>query len=124
MNAKISSKLRATLLASTLGVAGTAFADTMIVTDHNANASPKHDAMLHCFQAVRSDVGDGYGLFFSNQVVTERSADGRQAIVVNGTVWQNGDRVPIQGRCEKSASGQFVAHVTRVENGTAIAGAK
>jgi hypothetical protein len=121
MNASISRNLRVALLASTLGASATVLADPMIVADHNAKAGPKQDAVLSCYQAARSDVGDGHGLVFSNRVATERSAQGGHAIVVSGSVWDNGSRVPIEARCEKGASGRLVATVTRVQSGPAIA---
>jgi hypothetical protein len=121
MNGSISRNVRIGLLASSLGVSSVAFADTLILSNHNANAGPKHEAMAHCLEAVKREVGDGHMLVFQNQVTTARTSSGGQAVLVGATIWDNGARVPIEGRCEKGPAGQVVASITRVQNGPANA---
>lgn len=114
MNARILSRhLRIGLCASTLGVAATAIAGPVVVLDHNANASPKYAALMQCMAAVRDEVGPGHGLVFSSRVLREQSTSGGQAIIVSATIWDNGARAPIEGRCERGGSDNIVATVTR-----------
>jgi hypothetical protein len=121
MNATFSRNIHIAAFASVLGAAVAANADILIVSDHNAAMGPKHDAMAHCLEAVKRQVGEGQSLVFSNRVATMQTNQGARAVVVNATVWENGARVPIQGRCERSASGAMVATVTRAQNDQAIA---
>ena len=120
MNRSVIQNVRIAVLACALGAAAAASADTMIVSNHNASMGPKHDAVAHCFQAVRNVVGD-HGLVFSSHVATARTAQGGYAVMLDATMWDNGARVPIQGRCERGAGGQVVATVARAPNDTAIA---
>lgn len=124
MNRSTQSKVRAALVAAAIGAASSVSADTLIVSNHNASAGPKHDAMAHCFEAVKRQVGDGHGLLFSHEVTTARTESGGQAVMVSATIWDNGARVPIEGRCERGAGGQTVASISRVEGAPAIAAAK
>jgi len=124
MNRSIKSKVGIALVASALGAASAVSADTLIVSNHNASAGPKHDAMAHCFEAVKRQVGDGHALLFSHEVTTARTASGGQAVMVSATIWDNGARVPIEARCERGAAGDTVASVSRVQSGPAVAAAK
>ena len=124
MNTSISGKVRTGLVVAVLGASSANYADTLIVTNHNASTGPKHDAMAHCLEAVKREVGEGHMLIFSNHVTTVRTDAGRQVFLVGATVWDNGALVPIEGRCEKGASGQVIVTVSRVQSGEAIAVAK
>ena len=121
-------KLRFAIVASALGLgfcgASGVSADTLIVSNHNASTGPKHDAMAHCLEAVKAQVGDGHSLVFSHKVVTTRDALGGQAVLVNATIWDDGARVPIEARCQRGAAGETVASISRVRSGPAIAAAK
>ena len=120
MNTSISGKVRTGLVVAVLGASSATFADTLIVSNHNASTGPKHDAMAHCLEAVKREVGDGHMLIFSNRVTTVRTNAGGQAVLVSATEWDNGARVPIEGRCEKGASGQMVASVSRVKSDNTV----
>jgi len=124
MNRSIQSKVRIAFVASALAAASAVSADTLIVSNHNASIGPKHDAIANCFVAVKRQVGEGRGLLFSHQAETVRTAAGGQAVLVNATVWDDGARVPISARCERGATGQTVASISRVQSGPAIAAAK
>jgi len=124
MNRSIKSKVQTALVAAALGAASAVSADTLIVSNHNASIGPKHDAMAHCFEAVKRQVGDGHALLFSQQVTTARNATGGQVVMVSATMWDNGSRVPIEARCERGAAGETVASVSRVQNGPAVAAAQ
>jgi hypothetical protein len=120
MNASISSTFRIALLASAVAAAP-AFADTMVVMDHNASLGPNHDATLRCYHAARDELGNASGVLFSNQVETQRSATGAKTIVVNGTIWQDGSRVAFEASCASGNAGHMIATVTRKQTGEAIA---
>ena len=121
MNASIHHCVRAIVLSCTLAVAAAANADTMIVSNHNASMGPKHDAVAQCALAMLRAVGDGHGLLFTNRAQTARTAQGGTAVMLDATLWDNGARVPVQGRCERGATGELVATVARVRNDTAVA---
>ena len=120
MNSSISRGIRIALFTSALGASAAAFADPMVVMDHNASMGPNHDATLRCYHAARDELG-GAGVAFSNQVETQRSPTGAKTIVVNGTVWQDGARVAFEARCQAGNAGHVVATVTRKQAGDAIA---
>ena len=121
MNSSISRSIRIALFTSALGASAAAFADPMVVMDHNASMGPNHDATLRCYHAARDELGNANGLVFSNQVETQRAPSGAKTIVVNGAIWQDGSRVPFEARCQTGNGGHVVATVTRKSTGEAIA---
>ena len=99
-----------------------ALADPTIVIDHVAHAGPKHDALVQCVDAVRSNPALGQSLMFSTRMgVSQPSASGTRTFILSGTAWQNGVRVPVTARCV-TGPGRTVA-ITRVDNAPAIANA-
>jgi len=120
MNASISRNFHIALFASAFAAAPV-FADTLVMTDHNASMGPNHDATLGCYHAARDELGSASGIAFSNQVETQRSPTGAKTIVVNGTIWQDGSRVAFEARCPVGNAGRMVATVTRKQTGEAVA---
>jgi hypothetical protein len=100
-----------------------AFADQMIYMDHNANIGPKHEALLKCVDAARSDPAIGTGLMFSTQMGVSDVKDGSRTFILNGTAWENGTRVPVTARCVVGPR-QTVASVTRMNEMPALAEAR
>jgi hypothetical protein len=100
-----------------------ALADPTIVLDHVAYAGPRHDALVQCVDAVRSNPAMGQGLMFSTRMgVSQPSASGTRTFILSGTAWENGERVPVTARCVVGP-GSTVASVTRINDGPAIANA-
>jgi len=97
-----------------------AFADQMIYMDHDANIGPKHDQLLKCVDAARSDPAIGTGLMFSTRMGVSEVKDGSQTFILRGTAWENGTRVPVAARCVIGPR-QNVANISRIKEGPAIA---
>jgi hypothetical protein len=97
-----------------------AFADPMIVIDHNASVGPRHDALVQCVDAARRDPSIGDQLMFSTRMGVSEVKDGQQTFILKGTAWENGARVPVQARCVLGPH-QSVASVTRLGATPAIA---
>ena len=97
-----------------------AFADQMIYMDHNANVGPKHEELLKCVGAARSDPALGTGLMFSTRMGVSEVKDGQQTFILRGTAWENGERVPVTARCVVGPN-QSVASVSRIDATPAIA---
>ena len=97
-----------------------AFADQMIYMDHNANAGPKHEALLKCVDAARHEPALGQSLMFSTRLGASDVQSGSQTFILSGTAWENGTRVPVSARCV-IGSHQSVASVTRINEVPALA---
>ena len=101
-----------------------ALADSTVVIDHVGHMGPRHDALVQCVHAVRSDPALGQSLMFSTRMgVSQPSASGTRTFILSGTAWENGARVPVTARCVVGP-GSTVASVTRVDNVPAIANAR
>ena len=97
-----------------------AFADEMIYMDHNANIGPKHEELLKCVDAARSDPAIGTGLMLSTRMGVSDVKDGAQTFILRGTAWENGKRVPVSARCVFGPH-QSVASLTRIKEVPALA---
>ena len=99
-----------------------AFADAMLLTDHNARMGPKHEALIECVQAAHQSPDLNLGQVFSSRVIVASGPTvGSKTYVFSGTAWDNGQRVPITARCVTSNSGSAVASVARVNEPTSVA---
>jgi hypothetical protein len=116
-------EIRTAIFVLSLGSAW-AFADSMLVIDHVAQAGPRHEALVQCVNAVRNDPTIGQQVMFSTRMgVSQPSAEGTRTFILKGTAWQNGVRVPVTARCV-SGPGQNVASVTRIDNASTLARAE
>ena len=99
-------------------------ADTTVVIDHVGHMGPRHDALVQCVDAVRSNPALGQSLMFSTRMgVSQPSASGTRTFILSGTAWENGARVPVTARCVVGP-GATVASVTRIDNVPVIANAR
>ena len=100
-----------------------ALADPTIVVDHVGHMGPRHDALVQCVDAVRSNPALGQSLMFSTRMgVSQQSESGTRTFILSGTAWENGERVPVTARCVVGP-GSTVASVTRINDAPAIANA-
>jgi len=101
-----------------------ALADSTVVIDHVGHMGPRHDALVQCVDAVRSNAALGQSLMFSTRMgVSQPSASGTRTFILSGTAWENGARVPVTARCVVGP-GATVASVTRIDNVPVIANAR
>ena len=100
-----------------------ALADPTIVINHVAHAGPKHDALVQCVDAVRSNPALGQSLMFSTRMGASHFREpGTRTYILSGTAWQNGARVPVTARCVVGPR-STVASVTRINGAPVIANA-
>lgn len=99
-----------------------AHAAPLIVDSHNAQAGPRYEALVACLHSVQNSPNVGRGLALSPRVSYRTSASGK-ALILHGTTWENGVRVPISVSCTPGAHGQ-VATVNRLPAGDAVANAR
>ena len=121
MNTKVSTVRNALFLA--MFASAPVFADAMLVVDHNAAVGPKHDALMNCAEAARSSAL-GHGLMFAaRQGAVHASGQGNMTVILTGTSWENGQRVPVTARCVTGPR-QEVASVTIVNTQLKVATAQ
>ena len=114
MKTTIPTKLSIVAVLSTL-------ASTPVVTFADSSMGPMRNAIPHCARAVRSEIGAGHALEFADRVVLTGSRERVRSVALNGTMWEDGVKLPFQARCESGAKGRTVAHWTQGANPSAIA---
>ena len=108
-----STELRAVLFSALLGSSTAATADPMVLLDQGGKIGPKQEAIVGCVNAARANMGADKGLVFSRHIEVESAGQRVKSVTLNATIWENGERVPIQARCVNDANGDVVAQVTR-----------
>ncbi len=101
---------------------GIAHAAPLIVDSHNSQAGPRYEALVGCLHSVQNSPNMGRGLALSPRVSYRTSAAGK-VLILHGTTWENGVRVPIAVSCTPGVRGQ-IASVNRLPAGAAVATAR
>ena len=113
MKTRKSTELRAVLFSALLGSSAAAVADPVVMLDQGGKIGPKQEAIIGCVNAARANVGDQKGLVFSRRIEMESAGQQVKSITLNATIWEDGERVPIQAKCVSDTNGDVVAQVTR-----------
>jgi hypothetical protein len=108
-----STSFRALLFSSLLGASPIVAADPTVMLDQGGKLGPRHDSVVSCYDATRRNVGANRGLVISRRITLEASGQSVKSVTLNGTIWEDGKRVPIQARCVSDDNGETVASVTR-----------
>ena len=105
-----------------VSISASAFADPMLVMDHNARMGPKYEALSECVQAAHRSPDLNVGQMFSPRVLVANGPNvGSKTYILSGSAWDNGVRVPITAKCVTSNAGSAVATVSRVHEPTSVA---
>ena len=103
-------------------ISASAFADPMLVMDHNARMGPKYEALIECVQAAHRSPDLNVGQMFSPRVLVANGPNvGSKTYILSGSAWENGVRVPITAKCVTNNAGSAVASVSRVHKPTSVA---
>ena len=105
-------KVRSLVLASLFSVH--AVAAPLIVDSHIGQQGPRYEALMTCLTAIQNSDNMGHGLRLSTRVGSEAGPDGK-VLILHGTTWQNGARVPVAVRCALSRDRRSVASLTRID---------
>ena len=113
MNTYGSTSFRAFLFSTLLGASPMVAADPTVMLDQGGKLGPRNDSVVSCYDATRRNVGADKGLVISRRVTLEASGQRVKSVTLNGVIWADGKRVPIQARCVSDDNGKIVASVVR-----------